>query len=194
MGRCASGLLAPSALTAGLVVLFLAAAPPAGSVELDVWAPPKVGEELPDFAARDTTGREVRLGSWWGNVILLSFWSCYADSCFTSVPALEALVKRFGAEGLVAPTVCTEVSPSLAAEGYRGLVERCGRGQVILLDEQKTMKKRFHVLHCPTAILVGRDFRIKEIVVTAARLRDPKFSALVEQLVRESSPAVPAAP
>lgn len=179
---------------AALLALLLAIPLPASALEYEVWTPPKVGDDLPDFALRDTAGKEVRLSSWWGDVILLSFWSCFSDTCFTSIPALEELLKRFGPSGLVAPTVCTEVTPALAADGYRGLIERCGRGQVILLDEKKEMKKRFHVLHYPTAFLVGRDFKIKEIVVDMHRLRDPKFGERVEQLVQESAPRAPAAP
>jgi peroxiredoxin len=166
------------------LALLLAAAASAAALELVQWPKPQVGDELPDAVLKDTAGKEVRLSDYRGKVIVLTFWSCYADSCFTSVPVLVQLAERHPA-GLALPSVCIETPPGLAADNYRGLIERCGRGQPILIDAGKQVKRLLHVLHCPTTFVVGRDFRIREILVDASRLRDPKFERDVEALLRE---------
>jgi thiol-disulfide isomerase/thioredoxin len=188
----ASASLVLAAILGSFAAFLPALASPARAADYEVWEPPKVGDELPDYTLPDTSGKLVHLSDFRGKVILLSFWACYSDSCFTSVPSLEELARKFGPAGLVSPSVCFEVAPALAADGYAGLVKRCASGQVALIDEKKEYKLRMHVLHSPTAFLVGRDFRIREIVVNIHRLRDPQFAADIERIVAEQAPPAPA--
>ena len=65
---------------------------------------PEVGEEALDFSLPATDGREVKLSDFKGKVILLSFWSCYTDSCSTAVRTINALLEEYGGKGLSALT------------------------------------------------------------------------------------------
>ena len=82
-------------MRAALLACALAAAVPAALAAQDT-IPLKVGDLAPDFTltaatASGVTG-PVRLSDFRGRAVLLSFISCYADTCFEPVNAFEALV------------------------------------------------------------------------------------------------------
>jgi peroxiredoxin len=168
---------------------FFAAAPAHGT-EIQIEEPVAVGVTAPDFTLADTTGKSVRLSDFKGKAILLTFWSCHTDTCFTTVKVFEDLLARLGPLGLVAPTVCEEVPPALAADNYAGLLQRCSAGQQILIDPERSVRGLYRVRQLPTSVLIGPDMKILDIVRGVPPLRDPGFHARVEQLVRSlSAPA-----
>ena len=87
-----------------------AAPAPAADIEI-LEAGRSPGAVAPDFTLSDTGGTSVKLSDFAGKVILLTFWSCYTDTCFTTVKVFEDLLARLGPLGLVAPTVCEEIPP-----------------------------------------------------------------------------------
>ena len=170
-----------AAAVAAALLFFPGAAPAA---EIEILEPVEVGTSAPDFTLADTSGTPVRLSDFAGKAVLLTFWSCYTDTCFTTVKVFEDLLARLGPLGLVAPTVCEEIPPGLAANNYAGLLQRCSTGQKILLDPQREVRARYRVRQLPTSILLGPDLKILEIVRGIPPLRDPAFHARIEQLVR----------
>jgi cytochrome c biogenesis protein CcmG, thiol:disulfide interchange protein DsbE len=173
-GRRAAAVVAVSLLIAG-------AAPAA---EIEILEPVEVGTRAPDFTLPDTSGTPVRLSEFAGKVVLLTFWSCYTDTCFTTVKVFEDLLAKLGPLGLVAPTICEEIPPGLAAENYAGLLQRCSTGQKILVDLQREVRGRYRVRQLPTSVLIGPDMKILEIVRGVPPLRDPAFHERVEKAVR----------
>jgi peroxiredoxin len=166
------------------VAAALLAAAPATAAEIDVVEPIAVGAAAPDFALPDTTGKPVGLRDFAGKAILLTFWSCYTDTCFTTVKVFEDLLARLGPLGLVAPTICEEIPPALAADNYAGLLQRCSTGQRILIDAQREVRGRYRVRQLPTSVLIGPDLKVLEIVRGVPPLRDPAFHDRIEKLVR----------
>jgi peroxiredoxin len=168
------------------LIVSLGAAAPAAAYEIQVVEGPVIGVPPRDFTLPDTAGRGVRLSEFRGKVILLSFWSCYADTCLPSVGVFEKLLAKLGERGLVTLTVCEDVPPSLAADGYAGLLRGCSAGQTILIDEKREVKAGFRVRQLPTSLVIGPDFTIREIVRGVPPLRDPAFHERLEALVREA--------
>lgn len=170
-------------LAAAVAIGFLATAPAlaADIVILEAVTP---GTAAPDFTLPDTSGKNVSLSDFSGKVILLTFWSCYTDTCFTTVKVFEDLLARLGPLGLVAPTVCEEIPPALAADNYAGLLQRCSTGQTVLIDPQREVRGRYRVRQLPTSILIGPDMKVVEIVRGVPPLRDPALHERIEKLVR----------
>jgi len=154
-----------------------------------MWQRPEIGKGPHDFILPDPLGDEHRLADHRGEVVLLSFWSCYADSCSTAVRAINSLLSEYGEQGLSALTVCSEVPAALAKEAYRGLLEQCGAGQTILVDREQevTDKYRLHTQRLPVMYLVGRDFLVKEIITESTRLREKGFRKKIERLLSGAS-------
>lgn len=175
-------------LVTAVAVGFLAAAP-APAADIEASEAVAAGTVAPDFTLSDTGGKSVSLRDFAGKVTLLTFWSCYTDTCFTTVKVFEDLLARLGPLGLVAPTVCEEIPPALAADNYAGLLERCSTGQTVLLDPQREVRGRYRVRQLPTSILIGPDMRVVEIVRGVPPLRDPALHERIEKLVRAAATA-----
>jgi peroxiredoxin len=143
------------------------------------------GEPPPDFALSDTAGRQVRLSDYRGRTILVSFVSCYTDTCFAPLNVFEELLVRFGPARLAALTVCAEVPEALRRDGYAGLRSRCSAGQTILLDDGQTVSDRYLVKEFPTSVLVGPDFTVRELLPGLAALRDPALPGRIEALANQ---------
>jgi peroxiredoxin len=188
--RVLSAVRAAGVLGAVLLAGALLAAPGALAAA-DASKPIVQGEPPPDFLLPDTAGRPVRLGDFKGRVILLSFVSCYTDTCFASVNAFESLLTKFGAGRFAAPTICAEVPEALKIDGYAGLLKRCSAGQTLLIDERQEVSTRYFVTSFPTSILIGPDFTVREILQGVAALRDPGLPGRIEALARSVEPLAP---
>jgi len=146
---------------------------------------PTLGREFPDFFLPDVEGRNVTLNDFKGKAIILSFWSCYSDSCFTSVRVIEELLKEYSSRGLVAPTVCSEVPPALAKNSYADLLKRCGMGQIVLIDKDMALTKRFGIVEFPSTYLIDRNHVVWKILIGVHPLMTEDFRLLVKSLVTE---------
>ena len=146
---------------------------------------PRLGSRFPTVSLPDVTGRQVTLNDFQGKAILLSFWSCYADSCFTAVRVIEDLLRDYSSQGLVAPTVCSEVPSALEKDGYADLLKRCGTGQIVLIDKDKALAKRLGIVEFPTTYLIDRNQNVWQILTGIHPLMTDDFRTLVKSLVLE---------
>lgn len=176
-----------SGVMIGLVLLVGAA----GLDAADVYKPLIQGEPPPDFTLPDTAQRSVRLSDFKGRVILLSFVSCYTDTCLAPLNAFEPLFASLGADRLAAPTVCSEIPDALKANEYAELLKRCSSRQTLLIDAGQEVSVRYFVTAFPTSILIGPDFTVREVLQGVAALRDPALPARIEALAGTIPPPVP---
>ena len=151
----------------------------------DTAGAPRLGASFPDFSLPDVEGKLVSLKSFKGKAILLSFWSCYTDTCFTSVRVFEELLKEYSARGLVAPTVCSEVPPALEKDGYAGLLKQCSTGQIVLIDKDKELTKSLGIKEFPTTYLIDRNYAVWQVITGVGPLMTNDFRVLVKSLVSE---------
>lgn len=175
---------------AALGLALLGAAATAGAQE--PFRPLIQGEAPPDFTLPDTGGRPVRLSDFKGRAILLTFVSCYTDTCLAVLTDLEPLVLKLGPSRLAALSVCVEVPAALRDGGYAGLLRRCGAGQTLLIDEQRTTSDRYHATEFPTSVLIAPDFTVREFLRGFPALRDPALRSRIEALAPKAQPASPA--
>ena len=146
---------------------------------------PGPGDEFPGFVLPDADNRSVGLTDFRGKAILLSFWSCHTDTCYSSVRVIEGLLKEYAPRGLVAPTVCSEVPPALVKNSYAGLLERCGTGQIVLIDKDQALTKRLGIKEFPTTYLIDRQYTIWKVIEGVQPLMEEEFGAMVRSLVNE---------
>jgi thiol-disulfide isomerase/thioredoxin len=59
------------------------------------------GFSAPEIQLTDFSGRPVSLASLRGKVVLLDFWASWCKPCREELPVLDALQKKYGANGLV---------------------------------------------------------------------------------------------
>ena len=180
---------AVSLIAAAAFALFSACGAASAVAEEEIRLPRKTpfkGKAPTSFTLPDTTGLPVDIASFKGMTVLLTFWSCYSDSCFTSVSALHEFIREFGTEKFVVVTVCSEVPPALASDGYTGLLKHCSAGQVVLVDKERLVQELYDLETLPVGFLIGPDFIVQEVVRKAGRLYEPEFRRKIGRLVQES--------
>src|SRR5437899_759415 len=74
---------------AGRAAACEALQPAAGNVKLG-----QLPVAAPDFALKDWSGRETRLSSLRGSVVLVNFWATWCATCVVEMPSMERLVER----------------------------------------------------------------------------------------------------
>jgi peroxiredoxin len=166
--------------------ILLPGAPPVLAMNLEETGP-EVGSEAPDIALPALDGRKVRLSEFRGQVVLLVFCSCYADTCCRIVGAAADLLEKYGSEGLVVPLVCSEIPPVMEKDGYVELTDKCGEGYLFLLDKDKTGKKTYKARQLPTSFLIDRAFQIQQRVRGVRDLYTAEFRLVLERLLQEKN-------
>lgn len=173
-----------------LGLLLLAAPAPAAAQE--GFRPLIQGEPPPDFTLPDTAGRTVRLSDLRGRAVMVTFVSCYTDTCLIALTDLAPLFQKLGPSRLAALSVCVEVPAALKERGYAGLLQRCGAGQTLLIDETRAASDRYLVTEFPTTVLIGPDFTVREVLRGTGPLRDPALRPRIEALAQQAPAATPA--
>ncbi|MBI1826704.1 MAG: redoxin domain-containing protein [Planctomycetes bacterium] len=54
----------------------------------------QIGMTAPDFAAKTLDGREIKLSSLRGKIVLLNFWATWCAPCMAKMPELQSIVAR----------------------------------------------------------------------------------------------------
>jgi peroxiredoxin len=172
-----------SGVLAGGVFLAVVLAGGARALAAGASVLPPEGYAFQDFTLPDVTGRQVSLSDFRGKPVLLSFWSCYSDTCFTSVRVFEELLKEYGSRGLAAVTVCSELPPALEKDGYAGLLKQCSAGQVVLIDKDGKLTKKYGVTVFPATVLLGRDLFVRQVISGVRPLMEEGFRLAVRLAV-----------
>ena len=74
------------------------------------WAPWTA--PTPPLVLPDLSGREQKLSSWRGNVVIVSFWATWCDPCRDEIPIMSTMAKRHREEGLRLIAVNVGESPA----------------------------------------------------------------------------------
>jgi thiol-disulfide isomerase/thioredoxin len=179
--------------------------------ELDTWADTSMamrlqkninllsltGTPTPPLATEEPLGEPLpTLAALRGRVVLLFFWAHWCSDCKRQGPVLEALVDRYGADGLtvIAPTRRygyvaggQDAAPADEAryieevwrEAYAGLA-----GTPVALDEAN--HARYGVSTTPTLVLVDREGIVR--LYHPGQMTEEALAPLVEQALAQGPP------
>lgn len=60
----------------------------------------KVGEVAPDFTRADVSGKQIRLSTYRGHLVLLNFWASWCAPCREEMPLFSTWQRKLGGRGL----------------------------------------------------------------------------------------------
>ncbi len=160
------------ALTAGALVVFCVAAvvvaarsdPEALEPELDPAALP-VGPRAPDVEADGWLNSDpLAAADLDGKVVLYDFWTYSCVNCVRTIPHIQALADRYGADGLVVIGVHSpELEFERAEENVQSAVDRLGVTYPVALDPDREIWSAFDNRYWPTRYIADRDGRVRYV-------------------------------
>lgn len=120
-----------------------------------------VGKVAPDFKLKDLDGKEVKLSDLKGSVVLLDFWATWCGPCRASLPHLDEIYKELKEKGLKAYAVDLREKE----DTIKPFIEKTELSIPVLMDEDGKVAKSFGVSGIPQTVVIGKDGKIKKIVV-----------------------------
>lgn len=93
------------------------------------------------------------LSQYQGKVVYLDFWASWCKPCRQSFPWMDAMQKKYGADGLVILAVDEDEQP---ADGKKFVAEQPA-GFAIVGDPQGALAERYGLIGMPSSFIIGRD-------------------------------------
>ena len=132
----------------------------------------------PDFALKDYAGREVRLSSLRGNVVLVNFWATWCGTCVVEMPSMERLVEKERGK----PFRLLAVSVDDDWPAVRKFFAK-GTPLEVLLDTTRETPKRYGTDKFPESFLIDKDGTIRYYIVSNRDWSAPAVSACIDALL-----------
>lgn len=96
------------------------------------------------------------LARYQGKVVYLDFWASWCGPCRQSFPWMDAMQKKYGAEGLVIVAVDEDEQP---VDGNKFLSEE-RPGFPVVSDPKGELAERYALVGMPSSFLIGRDGKV----------------------------------
>jgi peroxiredoxin len=122
---------------------------------------PKSDVSAEDFTLKSLDGKSVRLSSFKGSFVFLSFWATWCGPCKQELPSVEAMYEKLKARGLTVLAVDVMEDNKLV----RDFVKTNAMTFPVLLDSEGKVGSQYDAGSIPTNYLIGRDGRILARVV-----------------------------
>ena len=114
-------------------------------------------EPAPDFTLKSTTGDNLRLSEYRGQVVMLNFWASWCGPCRQEMPLLDELHQRYSKAGFTILGVNVENNPEAAQRALQEIPVTFP----ILFDNDGTVSKLYDISAMPTTYLLDRDGKVR---------------------------------
>ena len=114
------------------------------------------GQLAPDFALKSSTGENLRLSEYRGDVVMINFWATWCGPCRQEMPLLEELYARYKRVGFNLLGVNIDDDANKAMQ----MIDELGVNFPILFDSRKEVSKRYKVETTPMTVPVDREGRV----------------------------------
>lgn len=160
-------------LCCGLIVTVLAATALASSG--------MEGQPAPDFALKSSTGENMRLSEFRGDVVMINFWATWCGPCRQEMPLLNELYVRYERVGFNLLGVNIDDDSRRAMQ----MIEELGVTFPVLFDARKEVSKLYNVEAMPVTVLVDREGIVRYVHLGYKPGYEDKYLDQVRSLLRE---------
>ncbi len=148
-------------------------------------ARPIPGTPAPDFTLGAYEGyaagmpTDMKLSDLRGKPVVVNFWASWCVECFKEADALEAIYRKYKAQGVVFLGVgyLDQDKPALDYLKQYDITYRNG------IDVQQRISRAYRITGVPETFFIDKDGIVRE--VTIARLSEAQLSASIERLLNE---------
>lgn len=140
-----------------------------------LWASPVNGPAA-NFTLKSTSGENIRLSEYRGQVVLINFWASWCGPCRQEFPHLDAIHQKYADLGFTVFGVNVEQDREMADKVLRDIPVSFP----ILFDHQNQVSELYDVDAMPMTVLVDRSGEIRYM----HRGYKPGYEAEYEQQVR----------
>jgi peroxiredoxin len=139
------------------------------------------GQAAPDFSLKSSTGENLRLSEYRGDVVMINFWATWCGPCRQEMPLLDELYSRYERVGFNLLGVNIDDDPSRAMK----MVADLGVSFPVLFDARKEVSKLYQVNAMPVTVLVDRDGNVRHVHHGYKPGYEEKYLNEVRALLRE---------
>ncbi|MDH4021630.1 MAG: TlpA family protein disulfide reductase [Gammaproteobacteria bacterium] len=115
------------------------------------------GQPAPDFTLKSTSGENLRLSEWRGEVVLLSFWAAWCGRCTDQLEQLDKLQQQYQAKGVrvVTVNIDRDSQPARDAASRRSLL--------VLHDGDQSVARQYDLSDLPLTVLMDAHGRVRHV-------------------------------
>ena len=117
------------------------------------------GQQAPDFALKSSTGENLRLSEYRGDVVMINFWATWCGPCRQEMPLLDELYSRYQRVGFNLLGVNIDDDSNRAMN----MIEELGVNFPGLFDARKEVSKLYEVEAMPVTVIVDREGTVRYI-------------------------------
>jgi peroxiredoxin len=139
------------------------------------------GQPAPDFALKSSTGENLRLSEYRGDVVMINFWATWCGPCRQEMPLLDALYSRYQRVGFNLLGVNIDDDSRRAMQ----MIEELGVNFPVLFDARKEVSKLYEVEAMPVTVIVDREGKVRYIHHGYKPGYEDKYQDQIRSLLRE---------
>ena len=117
------------------------------------------GQQAPDFALKSSTGENLRLSEFRGDVVMINFWATWCGPCRQEMPLLDELYSRYQRVGFNLLGVNIDDDSNRAMN----MIEELGVNFPVLFDARKEVSKLYEVEAMPVTVIVDREGTVRYV-------------------------------
>ncbi len=140
-----------------------------------------VGNKAPDFALKSSTGENLRLSEYRGEVVMINFWATWCGPCRQEMPLLDDLYNRYERVGFKLLGVNIDDNSQRAIDMMREL----GVNFPVLFDASKDVSKLYEVNAMPVTVILDREGNVRHVHQGYKPGYEEKYLNEVRALLRE---------
>jgi len=139
------------------------------------------GQPAPDFALKSSTGENLRLSEYRGDVVMINFWATWCGPCRQEMPLLDELYSRYQRVGfnLLGVNIDDDSSRAMA------MINELGVSFPVLFDASKEVSRLYEVDAMPVTIIVDREGNVRHVHQGYKPGYEQKYLDQVRALLRE---------
>jgi len=141
---------------------------------------PDIGSVAPDFTLRSSTGKNLKLSEYRGQVVMINFWATWCAPCRQEMPHLNRLYEQYRKAGFMLLGVNIDDNPKAA----QAMAEQLGVRFPVLYDTTKQVSQRYDVDAMPSTVIVDRDGKVQYLHRGYRSGTEQKYEAKVREILK----------